>query len=198
MFRVFFSNSPYRTSTRNHWMGAAFAFLALMNTMPASRAETPQAQIHAGGPPPEAIAACASKPLAAPCYFQEGQRTIGGTCENKREGVVCVPDKPPPGPPGGPTESGARAGDRNQEGIATFGGPAGNRRPDPSDHPPTQDRRPPPPRGAGPQPPPEAFEACGLASEGSGCVVRTPKGDIGGTCALYQGRLACIPVRPPD
>jgi hypothetical protein len=207
--------APYR------WRGAVLALLALlaMLVIGASPAQEPEsrpgspppeanppkpaspntaaqaAAPHPGLPPPEAITACASKLSGAPCYFREGYQTITGTCETKTGQLVCVPDRPPPGPPGEAGESTSRRGEDGLGDIAPGGPPRGQ---GPGSSSQRSKDRPPPPPGAGPRPPPAAFEACALGSEGSGCVVQTPKGKIAGACGLYEGRLACIPARPRD
>lgn len=148
-----------------------------------------------GGPPPEALSACAVKTPGAPCYFRHREQTIIGRCETKGGDLVCVPDRAPPGPP--PEE----LGDANASRRATA--PAGPSSGDASGafgHPTTGDRSAndaPPSLATGPKPPPEAYQACAWGVDGGECVVQTTKGSINGRCGLYQGRLACIPPRPP-
>lgn len=149
---------------------------------------------HPGAPPAEAFSACASKPPAASCYFRDGYRTITGTCQTKTGSLVCVPDRAPPGPP--PAETNTRGGDAvpgDSPHPAQQAEKKDNRGLD--GDPPSTGR--PPPRG-GPRPPAEAFEACLHKSEGDRCVVKTSRGDVSGICGPNEGRLACIPPRPPE
>lgn len=50
------------------------------------------------GPPPEAIEACAAAEAQAACGFVSRRGDdIAGTCQEKREQLVCVPEGGPPG-----------------------------------------------------------------------------------------------------
>ena len=217
MHGVLRSKTPLRRCARYRWTGAVVALLAMLAIgaspakepdsspvspppeaippKPATAGTAGQATPHPGSPPPEAISACTSKLSGAPCYFRGGNRTITGTCETKIGQLVCVPDRPPPGPPGEVGEP-ARRGENGLGHSAPGSPPRGQGYPDSAGQ--RSKDRPPPSLDAGPRPPPAAFEACALASEGSRCVVQTPKGKIAGTCGLYDGRLACIPARPRD
>ena len=217
MHGVLGSKTPPRRCAHRRWVGAILAFLAMLAIgpspaqepephpgsptpeaipKPAARNAATQAGPHPGLPPPEAITACASKLSGAPCHFKGGDRTITGTCQTKMGQLVCVPDRPPPGPPGGAGESTPPRGEDGPRDSTPAGPPRD--RGDPGSSGQRSKDRPPPPLQAGPRPPPAAFEACTLASEGSRCVVQTSKGNIAGACGLYQGRLACIPARPSD
>jgi hypothetical protein len=187
MLGIFGSNAWSTRTPRHQWLSAGFGVLAVLV---GGGSQGQDVSNSPGGPPPEAIAACAAKQTGAPCYFRHDARhTITGTCERKQTDLVCVPDRAPPGaPPRGSADS-------------PFGNGA-----TPMDGPGSQDdsgmdgRRPkdgPPPLATGPRPPPEAFDACALGTEGGDCFVQTAKGRVGGLCGLYYGRLACIPPRPP-
>ena len=193
MHGVLRSKTPPRRCAHDRWVRAILAFLAMLAIGP-SPAQEPEP--HPGSPAPEAITACASKLSGAPCHFKGGNRTITGTCESKMGQLVCVPDRPPPGPPGGAGESTPPGGEAGPRDSRPTGPPRD--RGDPGSSGQRSKDRPPHPLQAGPRPPPAAFEACTLASEGSRCVVQTSKGDIAGACGLYEGRLACIPTRPRD
>lgn len=136
------------------------------------------------GPPPEAIAACATKVSADGCSFVDGYRSISGTCQQIAGSWVCVPDDHPPPRPGAapprrvegamaPGLSGASASLYQTRDTSAAGRPAG------------------------PIPPPEAFDACLQSSLGAECVVETGRGDVLGSCDLSGHRLACIPHQPP-
>jgi hypothetical protein len=176
------------------WVGVLVALLAMLTIRPSQAAER---EFHPGSPPPEAISACAYKQPDAPCYFRQEYVTITGTCEKKTGDLVCVPDRPPPGPPpSGAGESASPGGGAGPAGGADPPGkPRGQSGPS-SDGQGSQDR--PPRLEGGPRPPPEAFDACALTSEGGRCVVKTPKGEIAGACGPYEGRLACIPPKPRE
>ena len=135
-----------------------------------------------GGPPPAAIDACSQKGLSQACSFEDRGNSIRGSCQERGQDWVCVPDRAPPGgrsAPGsgamdtrGPT---ARAGDwgasGGQGGASTSGPP--------------------------PTPPREALDAClGLVS-GAPCAVVTAHGDsLDGSCGYHGEELACIPSDP--
>jgi hypothetical protein len=176
---------------RRHWARQVAALFTMLLVAPL-HAEEPAIR-HPGTPPAEAFSACTSKPPAASCYFRDGYRVITGTCQTKTGSLVCVPDKAPPGPP--PGEDSSRGGDAipGDSPRPPQAERKGNRGLD--GDPPTTGR--PPPRG-GPRPPPEAFEACMLKSEGDQCVVKTSRGDVSGVCGPNEGRMACIPPRPPE
>ncbi len=186
------SKTPARRFAQCPRLGTVLAALLAMAAMGSSPAQEPES--HPGSPPPEAVTACASKQPGAPCYFRGGYRTITGTCEAKVGDLVCVPDRPPPGPPGGGREASAH---ERTDGRGD-GAPGDQDQGYPGSSIQRQKDRPPPPLETGPRPPPEAFAACTLASEGSVCVVKTPRGNISGACGMYEGRLACIPARRPD
>jgi len=44
------------------------------------------------GPPPEALEACASAGTGEQCSFEGRRGTVTGTCENRRDDMVCVPE----------------------------------------------------------------------------------------------------------
>ncbi|MGD9171587.1 MAG: hypothetical protein PVI97_16295 [Candidatus Thiodiazotropha sp.] len=48
----------------------------------------------AGGSPQEAFEACEQKQQDSACSFQAPQGDVGGSCQNMREGMVCVPQGP--------------------------------------------------------------------------------------------------------
>lgn len=64
-----------------------------------------------GGPPPQAIEACAARMSNDACYFEDGPHAITGTCQQKGDHWVCVPDREAPGARVG--TSGAAAGGQN-------------------------------------------------------------------------------------
>jgi hypothetical protein len=50
-----------------------------------------------------------------------------------------------------------------------------------------------------PPPPAEALAACKATTAGSACSIRTPSGEIGGSCWAPEGKpLACKPTHPPS
>lgn len=59
----------------------------------------------AGGPPQEAFEACEQKQQDSACSFQAPQGDVDGSCQNMREGMVCVPQ----GPHGGTAPAGRQA-----------------------------------------------------------------------------------------
>src|SRR5690349_8847694 len=55
-----------------------------------------------------------------------------------------------------------------------------------------------PPPPPAPVPPPEAFEACGLGTEGGACEVVLPDRTVEGECVAWSGgALFCRPFLPP-
>lgn len=50
-----------------------------------------------GGPPPQAIEACAARMSNDACYFEDGAHAITGSCQQRGNDWVCVPDREPPG-----------------------------------------------------------------------------------------------------
>jgi hypothetical protein len=63
---------------------------------------------HRGGPPAEAVKACASLTASAACSFTVGgDRSVAGTCETSPESatLACRPSGPPPGHRGPPQEA---------------------------------------------------------------------------------------------
>lgn len=134
----------------------------------------------AGGPPPVAIDACLDKSAQEACHFTDGARSILGTCQERGDDWVCVPDREPP-PRGGSVSARPDAG-----GPASVGGGAAVA------------------SGAGaeplgrtpPKPPREAFDACLGLRVGAACSVGTPQGEIDGRCDYSGDLLACIPSDP--
>lgn len=125
------------------------------------------------GPPRAAIDACLYKAAAATCAFEDGVQAITGTCQERGRDWVCVPDRAPPD--GRPAPS---VGLGTEYGASAMPPSAGG----------SPDRAPRPPR--------EAFEACLDLSQGSACLIQTPRGEIVGRCATERQGLACIPTDP--
>lgn len=44
------------------------------------------------GPPPEALEACSSSVTGQACSFEGRRGEVTGTCETRREELVCVPE----------------------------------------------------------------------------------------------------------
>ncbi|MBK1722217.1 hypothetical protein [Thiocystis violacea] len=128
-----------------------------------------------GGPPPQALEACASRMENADCYFEDGRDSITGRCQQRGGDWVCVPDRAPPG--GGNAATAAAGG---------LGGATAD----------AFDRQEPGRGGSRPVPPPEAIDACLNLNEGMRCVVRTSRGDVDGRCSDGGASLACIPADP--
>ncbi|NEV61040.1 hypothetical protein [Thiorhodococcus minor] len=126
-----------------------------------------------GGPPPQALDACASRPANASCYFEHDGHAITGSCQERGRDWVCVPDREPPGGRGAP-------GDAMVLGGATAAAS-------------TQG---PPSRGQRQLPPQEAIDACRMLLSGASCVVQTTRGGIDGRCSYSGETLACIPSDP--
>lgn len=141
-----------------------------------------------GGPPPEAIDACASRMTSDACEFVDGQQSIPGTCQEKGGDLVCVPDREPPPDQRGTPDSRDRGSDAYVAAGAGTAAGTGLRGRDGQ----AESRE-----SAGQTPPPEALDACEGFRPGSECYVQTPHGEERGACSYAEGQLACIPDRPP-
>jgi hypothetical protein len=154
------------------------------------------------GPPPEALAACASLIAGATCSVSLHGQTLAGTCVSPPGGsaLACRPTNPPPMTP--PPEAVSACAQRSANDACAFSLGGTNLTGTCATPPGSSTLACRPAHGpGGPHgpPPAESLEACASSSADAACSFSMGGNTLTGTCVTPPGSstLACRPNHPP-